>query len=223
MAKRLRNHSVAGLLPSLLLLALPAAVEAQFTYTTNNGAITITGYTGSGGAVIIPSKITGLPVTGIGPSAFAFSSSLTSVTISNNVTSIADAAFAACPGLTAITVDAANPVFASVAGILFNKSQTTLVQYSGGKAGAYTISNSVTSIGNWAFAACPGLTSVTIPNSVTSIGDNAFWDCSSLTNVTIGNQVANIGVYAFEFCSNLSSVTIPNSVTNIAFGASEVC
>ena len=151
MAKRFRNHFVARLLPSLLLLALPVAVEAQFTYTTNSGAITITGYTGSGGAVVIPDKITGLPVTGIGSSAFHFNSSLTSVTISNKVTSIGDAAFASCPGLTAITVDAANPAFASVAGVLFNKSLTTLVQYPGGNAGAYAISNSVTSIGDNAF------------------------------------------------------------------------
>ena len=47
-------------------LALPAAVQAQFTYTTNNGTITITGYTGSGGAVTIPGTINGLPVTSIG-------------------------------------------------------------------------------------------------------------------------------------------------------------
>ena len=60
------------LLPLLLLLALPAAVQAQFTYTTNNGAITITGYTGPGGAVTIPSTINGLPVTSIGDQAFVF-------------------------------------------------------------------------------------------------------------------------------------------------------
>jgi len=46
-----------SLLPLLLLLTLPAAVRSQdFTFTTNNGAITITAYTGSGGAVTIPSS-----------------------------------------------------------------------------------------------------------------------------------------------------------------------
>ena len=44
----------------LLLLAAPAAVQAQFTYTTNNGAITLTGYTGSGGAVVISNFVTSI-------------------------------------------------------------------------------------------------------------------------------------------------------------------
>ena len=53
-----------------ILLATPLAANAQFAYTTNNGTITITGYTGPGGAVTIPATITGLPVTTIGNYAF---------------------------------------------------------------------------------------------------------------------------------------------------------
>ena len=55
----------------LLLLTLPAVVQAQFTFTTNNGTITITRYNGFGGAVTIPDTTNGLPVTGIGVEAFA--------------------------------------------------------------------------------------------------------------------------------------------------------
>ena len=86
-----------------------------------------------------------------------------------------------------------------------------------------TIPNSVTSIGPYAFSGCSGLTSVDIPNSVTSIGDYAFWDCSGLTSVTIPNSVINIGKSAFSGCSVLTSVTIPNSVTSISSYAFNYC
>ncbi|MDD7528895.1 MAG: leucine-rich repeat domain-containing protein [Bacteroidales bacterium] len=86
-----------------------------------------------------------------------------------------------------------------------------------------TIPNSVTSIGEYAFYECSGLTSVTIPNSVTSIGSCAFSGCSGLTSVTIGNSVTSIGGSAFYNCSGLTSVTIGNSVTSIGYHAFEEC
>ena len=86
-----------------------------------------------------------------------------------------------------------------------------------------SLPNSVTSIGEWAFEYCSGLTSVTIPNSVTSIGDYAFRGCSGLTSVTIGNSVTSIGDWAFGYCSALTSVTIPNSVTSIGSSAFNGC
>ena len=113
-----------------------------FNYTTNNGAITITGYIGSGGAVSIPSTINGLPVTSIGSWAFA-STTLTSVIIPNSVTVISDGAFSYCPSLATITVDALNPVYNSVDGVLFDKSTNTLIQCPGGKVGGYIVPNSV--------------------------------------------------------------------------------
>ncbi|MBR6191603.1 MAG: leucine-rich repeat domain-containing protein, partial [Prevotella sp.] len=109
---------------------------------------------------------------------------------------------------------------------------TTSAQYSGRYSGAVTIPESVTyngvtysvtSIGNYAFSSCSGLTSVTIPNSVTSIGERAFDYCSGLTSVTIPNSVISIGNYAFSSCSGLTSVTIPNSVTSIGSYAFSGC
>jgi len=55
----------------------------------------------------------------------------------------------------------------------------------------------VTSIGDYAFHYCSGLTSVTIPGSVTNIGESAFRDCSGLTSVTIPGSVTSIGGGAF--------------------------
>jgi YD repeat-containing protein len=227
-------------------LTYSGVVANQFNYTTNNGTITITGYTGPDGAVSIPSTLNGLPVTSIGYAAFASRTSLTSVTIPNSVssigsqafaectsltsvtipngvTSIGDEAFRGCTSLSAITVDALNSFYSSVAGVLFDKSQTLLIQYPGGKSGSYAIPNSVTNIGDFAFYRCFGLTSVTIPNSVTSIGYAAFNVCISLTSVTIPNSVTSIGDGAFDSCDSLTSVTIPSSVTSIGNGAFEQC
>ena len=86
-----------------------------------------------------------------------------------------------------------------------------------------TIPNSVTRIGKCAFYACTSLTSITIPNSVTSIGQFAFYGCSGLTSITIPNSVTSIGDWAFFDCSSLTSITIPNSVTNIGNHAFEGC
>ena len=70
------------------------------------------------------------------------------------------------------------------------------------------VTYSVTSIGDYAFVYCSGLTSITIPNSVTTIGEDAFWECYGLTSITIPNSVTSIGGAAFRECSGLTSVTI---------------
>ena len=81
----------------------------------------------------------------------------------------------------------------------------------------------VTSIGNYAFRDCSGLTSVDIPNSVTSIGSGAFYKCSGLTSLEIPNSVTSIAMAAFGSCSGLISIEIPNSVTSISIGAFSGC
>ena len=63
--------------------------------------------------------------------------------------------------------------------------------------GWLSLPNSVTSIGNGAFADCINLTSICIPNGVTSIGKVAFVDCSKLATVIIPNTITTIGDYAF--------------------------
>ncbi len=164
-------------------------------------------------------------VTSIGDYAFQQCTGLTSVTIPNSVTSIGTGTFYYCFGLTSINVSSLNEYYSSDEnGVLFNKDKNVLIQYPVGNLRTdYTIPNSVTSIGSYAFYGCTGLTSITIPNSVTSIGSNTFRDCTGLTSITISNSVTSIGSYAFESCTGLTSVTIPNSVTSIGQGAFYEC
>ena len=206
----------------LLLLAAPAA-RAQFTCATNaDGTLTITAYTGPGGAVAIPPGINGRTVTGIGeePYGWAFwrCTSLTSVSIGTNITNINEVAFLECPNLTAFTVDPNNPAYSSANGVLFDKAQTTLLKYPNALGASYAVPDNVTGIGVYAFLDC-NLTNVTIGASVTSIGAAAF-ESTSLTGVTLPYRVTSIGDFAFLSCP-LANVVMSTNVTSIGMGAFE--
>ena len=155
----------------------------------------------------------GSSVTSIGFHAFYGCNSLISVTIPNSLTTIGPGAFMYCTAL--FYVDVNNPNYSGSNGVLYNKSQTTLVQCPVSKTGSFVIPSSVTSVGSYSFNGCSGLTSVIIPNSVTAIGSNAFDACTGLTTVAIPNSVTSIGYYVFYGCSGLTYVNIPNSVTSI--------
>ena len=226
--------------------------QAAFSYgyslrnvTVPNGVTTIADDTFANCTVLtnltLPSGLTS-----IGEYAFAGCSSLRSLTIPNGVTSIgayafntcyqlASLAFPAgvtnigtkalcfCGNLSEITVDAANPVYSSVDGVLFDKSRTTLLQCPGGKSGCYTIPEGVTNLGSTAFNYCTNLTGVVIPTSITSIPYQAFYECISLASVTIPDSVNTIANLSFAQCSSLTSLVIPASVTNIMAYAFSYC
>ena len=141
-------------------------------------------------------------VTSIGDYAFSWCQSLTSVTIPDSVTTIRDGAFYGCSSLTEF-----NSKFASEDGRCLI-IDGTLNSFAPAGLTEYTIPDSVTRIGDYAFYGCSSLTSVTIPDSVTTIRERAFDGCSSLTSVTIGDSVTTIGSDAFDYCSSLTSVYI---------------
>ena len=153
---------------------------------------------------------------------FNLATALTSITIPASVTSIAATAFHEMPALTSITVESSNANYSSLAGVLFNKTKTSLIQYPiGNLAASYSsIPASVTSIGANAFMGATKLTSVTIPATVTSIGGFAFQSTPLLTSVIFSDtsSIETIGEYAFSI-SGFTSFTIPASVTTIGDGA----
>ena len=158
----------------------------------------------------------------IGRYAFEYSG-IESINIPASVTSIGEMAFRDCNYLAAINVDANNPYYSSVDGVLFNKNKTTLLRYPIGKQGEYIIPNGVTRIEEMAFEMCGRLTSITIPEGVTYIGRSAFWKCRSLEEIIIPDGVKEIGENAFYGCTGLTSVQISESVTKIGNDAFDGC
>ena len=174
----------------------------------------------------------------IGPSAFESCTSLTSIDIPNSVVNVMDRAFYGCYGLTSLKIgksvesiggqafsecsnlkefiiDEDNPNLICVDDIVYSKDMSVVWLCLPCKNGGITLPESVTTIMDYAFSGCSGLTSITIPSGATTIGKYAFYGCSGLTSIAIPSSVTTIGSYAFYNCSGLTSMTIPNTVTTI--------
>lgn len=185
-------------------------------------------------------------VTEIGAGVFQGCYRLTNIVISSGFTNIQPAVFLGLVNLQTYSVEAGNPLFSSIDGVLFNQSGTVLLDFPVGRQGTYIMPEGVRAIGNNAFSDCTELTNINIPNGVVVIGTNAFSGCARLTAVTIPGTVQDIqdsafwncgglrdvvfldGVKiiernAFGGCFGLSKVNLPDSVTSIGEGAFAGC
>jgi hypothetical protein len=178
----------------------------------NQNLTTLIGFPeGKAGSYAVPDTVTNIAVY-----AFYDAANLTSVALSTNVSNIATYAFYDCPGLTAIAVNTNNLTYSSVAGVLFDKSLDTLIQYPAGNAAtSYTMPNTVTNIGMEAFYGCPNLTGVTLGTNVAIIGSAAFEYCPVLASIAFPNSVTVIGGDAFAECAGLTNIALGTGVTNI--------
>ena len=111
---------------------------------------------------------------------------------------------------------------------VIERNESLLTYSPGGYASNKTISSinigeGIVGIGESAFRAFYGLTSVYIPGSVEEIGNRAFYGCTELKSLAIPEGVKRIGDYTFGGCRALTSINIPNSVTELGEGVFGWC
>ena len=85
-----------------------------------------------------------------------------------------------------------------------------------------TIPDTVTEIGDNAFAFCDQLESLTLPPGIQKISNRMLLGCLSLTSITIPASVTEIASQAFAN-SGLTSITIPSTVTTLGSNAFYNC
>ena len=100
----------------------------------------------------------------------------------------------------------------------------TLILAAGGLT-YVNIPNTVTTIGNSAFAGCGRLTSISLPASLTEIGNQAFRGCTGLTSIDLSGctSLTTINSGAFKKCTGLTSISLPASLTEIGNQAFDDC
>ncbi|MBQ8909486.1 MAG: leucine-rich repeat protein, partial [Oscillospiraceae bacterium] len=191
-----------GVLAFLSLQPVAAQIEKdgdlhfQLNYDGKSYAVTGCEETATGD-LVIPATYKGLPVTGIGASAFWECANLTGITVPDGITVINPNTFYGCTGLKSITL----PDSVTVIGRGAFSGCTGLT--------GITLGKNLTLIEGTAFQACSNLKSITIPEGVTEIGERAFEGCTNLTNISIPSSVTVLAG-AFLNCPNLAYTVYDN-------------
>ncbi len=95
--------------------------------------------------------------------------------------------------------------------------------YASGKDGyritSVSLSEGVTSIGNYAFSDCRAMTTLSLPTSLTRIGAMAFRNCSALSALTLPSALTSIEQEAFFGCSSISALSLPTGLLSLGDSA----
>ena len=206
--------------------------EKNYVYKEyQNDTLHIVGYKGKLEDLVIPEKYSNKVITGIDPMAFSGCSQIRSVTISKNIQSISlnnrscnMNPFYDCIYMKNIYVDEGNRYFASVDGVLYNKSKTELLFYPSYKSNSsYTILDSVTKIEVGAFQRNGIVTEVILPKNIKTISKEAFLECTSLQKIEIPSGITEISESLFSGCKSLNDITLPNTIKEIKSNAFYKC
>lgn len=160
----------------------------------------------------------------IGVGAFLGCNKLQSVHIPSRVSNIEEQAFNQCSQLHCIDVDASNPYYRSIDGVLLNKAGTVLLCYPAGKPDSvYQVPEGVAEIDSYVFDCCYNIVEINFPESVRVIGDCAFNHCEILEKITLREGLERIGFRAFMHCHGLKEIILPASVKEIGDYAFDWC
>lgn len=167
--------------------------------------------------IVIPDSVTSIGA------AFEALPNLKTINIPANVKTIADGFIANCENLETIELSPDNPYFVFENGILMDAERTrVIVCLPKAAPKKIVLPDTVTSIGEFAFAGCNALQELKIPDSVTHIGAAAFWRCESLKELYIPEGVTELtskptegGSYdTFEECIALEKLYLPATLTS---------
>ena len=194
------------------------------TQTLSDGTLEITGYSGNGGTVIVPSEIGGKKVTKIAVLAFDCeyhkSVSPTKIIISEGITHIYSDAFRCCDKLESAQLPSTVRVIDN--GAFYGCSRLREINVAKG-CEKYCSYDGVlyTKDYEW-LACCPAAkTSVTIPNGVKCIITEAFLN-SQITSVALPESLTEISLRAFKG-SKLKSIHLPRNVKYVGYDAFSGC
>ena len=188
-----------------------------FEYENTGSSITITGQSQKPSEdvteLVIPSYIDGLPVTAISGSGFRFV--YEKLIIPETVTNI-DASSGLISATQYIEIDDDNSNYYDVDGVVFSHDGKTLVRYPAQRVGGYSIPDTVTKIGDYAFSRCENhLLYIDIPDSVETLGKYCFTMSYNMASITIPESVKLIDEGAFRLYGYIESITILNPFCEI--------
>ncbi|MCR4563175.1 MAG: leucine-rich repeat protein [Clostridiales bacterium] len=236
----------------MVLVALPltdlrsyATDPSDFTYAViseNDKTAELTGYTGSGGDVVVPSTIDGYTVISLDATAFGEeNTSIESVYFPGCIESINPMSLAILFACSEFIVDVNNSSYCTYDGVLYSKDGETIVRYPCAKSGlSYSVRSGVETIGfaaflfselqeisipngvenilQYGFGYNSNLVSITMPNTLISLGEDSFEGCTSLESVSLSTSLSQLGAYSFYGCTSLCDLMIPSSISFIDEG-----